>query len=771
MSNQLVKQAPSKKWMYVSNAMFLPALLLLTTSVLLYGNWKLGTGLILLISIRIFRLQTNWIWIIVLLVLLGYLGTVSYSSQQFQTQKQLVGKYENNLTVYPDEYQVKGNLLIGKAVVGDKVQQQTVTMLATILKPEEQKWLLAQTGPVQLTVEGIIEPIKQPTNFNQFDPQLFYKIQNISNQLVASRITNFKTVSHLGWQDKIHKLRSQFNHYCQQLPANLKIYALGLISGYRESDFYELTPGVTQLGLLHLFSISGMHVAYLLMILDGSCRWLPEKLRLILEAIILVIYFIFAGATVGLLRAVLSAEIKIICRLFKFHISPLDVWSSTLIINLFLFPAAIFLLACQFSYALSFGLIILQNRGTISKTIWLNLLSLPIILENIFEWHALSLLVNILILPIFSWFIIPLVLLGVGLDLIQLPGVMVINFIIGEFNNGLNVISRLPGMITFGKPGLINSLILFSLTVAIIIKKRTKFKIVLLIAFYGICFIRIHYPTTGEVTMFDVGQGDSFLVRTPHNRSVNIIDTGGKLTFNTEKWQQRKPSYQAERTAINYLKSIGIQTVDNVWLSHQDADHCGDLPAYLQKLHVNNLIVPAGMETNPKFLQRLKRGHFTNLIPVTDQVTNRLEPFECFHPSVSGEGKNEDSLVLGGTFGRQKWLFTGDLDGENELKLLNKYPQLKANVLKVGHHGSKTASNPQFIKQLNPKVAWISAGRNNRYNHPNQETLTTLDNNNIKVMNTQQDGMIQYSYRNNQAGTIKRDAKQRRDATHGLLNF
>ncbi|KRM94041.1 DNA internalization-related competence protein ComEC Rec2 [Lentilactobacillus senioris DSM 24302 = JCM 17472] len=771
MSKQLVRKAPKIKSKYVANTMFFPGLFLLAISMLLFGNWKLGLVLVSLTLIRIICLRDSKMWGLIALVAIGYLGAAFCFNQRLIEQNQMIGEYNGKLDIYPDHYQIRGDLLTGRAHISFQSQNQTVMVVIPIESLKEQQWLLSQSHPVQLQVTGVIEPVKKPTNFNQFDSQFFYRVQSISNRLIVQHVNYFQIKEALSIVDKIHVIRTQFNHYCQKLPAHLKVYALGLISGYRETDFYEMTPGVTQLGLLHLFSISGMHVTYLLMLVEWGLKWLPDKLRSVLEAVMLIIYFIFAGASVGLLRAVLSAEIKILGRLFNWQISMLDVWSVTLIINLIIFPAACFLLACQFSYALSFGLIILHNRGTISKSFWLSMLSLPIILEHIFEWHCLSLLVNILILPIFSILIIPLVLLGVVLNWANLPGVTLINFIIREFNTGLNFISSLPGMITFGKPGLITSLMLFSLTVAIIIKKRTKLEILLLLVFYSTSFIRIHYPINGEVTMFDVGQGDSFLVRTPQNQSVNIIDTGGRLTFNVSKWQRKTDNYQAERTVINYLKSIGVKTVDNIWISHQDADHCGDLPVYLQKLRVNNVIVPAGMEENPHFLQRLKSGSFKQLIPITDQTNSQPGIFECFHPNTLGTGKNEDSLVLGGTFGQQRWLFTGDLDRDNELKMLRKYPELKTDVLKVGHHGSKTASDPRFIQQLRPQVAWISAGKNNRYNHPNQETIETLTKNNVKIMNTQHDGMIQYSYQANQPGIIKRDAKQRREATHGLLNF
>ena len=326
-------------------------------------------------------------------------------------------------------------------------------------------------------------------------------------------------------------------------------------------------------------------------------------------------------------------------------------------------------------------------------------------------------------------------------------------------------------MVSFGKLGLMVSLILFSLTVAIIISRRRKLGFAVLLICYGACFLWIHSPRSGEVTMFDVGQGDSFLIRTPRNQSVNLIDTGGKLNFNTQKWQQRTPSYQAEHTAINYLKSIGINTIDNLYITHQDADHCGDLPAYLQKMHVKNIVVAKGMETNNSFLNRLKLGTFENLISITDHNLITGQPLSCYYPDEPGEGKNEDSLVLGGVFGQQRWLFTGDLDRENELRMVRRYPKIKADIIKVGHHGSKTASDPAFIKQLTPAIAWISAGKNNRYNHPNSETITTLNQNKIRIMNTQQSGMVQYSYQQFQRGIFKSDSQQRREATHGLLNF
>ncbi len=94
------------------------------------------------------------------------------------------------------------------------------------------------------------------------------------------------------------------------------------------------------------------------------------------------------------------------------------------------------------------------------------------------------------------------------------------------------------------------------------------------------------------------------------------------------------------------------------------------------------------------------------------------------------------------------------MDRNGELSVLDKYRSLKVDLLKAGHHGSKTASDPTFIKEIDPKMAWISAGRNNRYHHPNEETLKTFRGNQVKVFNTQTLGMVKYDYRNNQNGNF-----------------
>ncbi|KXT78397.1 Late competence protein ComEC, DNA transport [Streptococcus sp. DD13] len=105
-------------------------------------------------------------------------------------------------------------------------------------------------------------------------------------------------------------------------------------------------------------------------------------------------------------------------------------------------------------------------------------------------------------------------------------------------------------------------------------------------------------------------------------------------------------------------------------------------------------------------------------------------------------GKNNDSILLYGRFFGTRFLFTGDLEEEGEIKLLQRYPQLQVDVLKLGHHGSKGSSSEAFLDQLKPKIALVSVGLNNRYKHPHEETLQRLTSRGISIYRTDQDGAI-----------------------------
>ncbi|WP_156403086.1 DNA internalization-related competence protein ComEC/Rec2 [Apilactobacillus ozensis] len=598
-----------------------------------------------------------------------------------------------------------------------------------------------------INVDAKMSSIDAPTNFNQFNSKKYNETNDIYNRIKVTKINEVNKINNFSLFNLLHDLRYKLLNIADNMPKPLNIYTKGLLFGKIDNDFSDELNGVKTLGLIHLFSISGLHVYLLVSFIRklfyvlGFHRQLVDKVIIIL----LPMFFVISGSSVGLMRSILLVELAMVLKFLNLKFDALNLFSLVLIIHLFLHPQMIFQFGCQLSYLLSLGLIFLKNFSNWKLTLHMNLISLPLILYNTYEWHILTILANIIIIPVFSLIIIPVVIIGDVAFLCFMPLCSFLNSFLKLFDLFVNFISSMPGVIHFGKPEFLVVLLAIYLTFKIM--SSFKIKLISLVAsIYLFNYLYIHFPITGEVSFFDVGQGDSFLIRTPFNKNITVIDTGGKANF-MDKSNNLKPNYASLKTSINYLKSIGINRIDNLCISHQDDDHCGDLPAFLTNMTVDRLVLPLGINQNKKFMNKiLPNINKTKLVFVKNDYQLINFPFTIYHPFNYGIGNNDDSMVLAGTFNNKKFLFMGDLSSNGEDKLINVYPNLNADVLKLGHHGSKTSSSENFLEKINPKLAIISAGKNNLYHHPNVETIYRLNKRSISYLSTQNYGMISYCY-------------------------
>ncbi len=600
--------------------------------------------------------------------------------------------------------------------------------------------------PIIMHVSGTVQPFDETRNFNQFDAKEYYESMGVYSRLTVKQFNGIQVKNHFSIVDILHYFRMMMLNYTNQLPHPLNLYASSLFLGVMDNSFNDELSGVKTLGLIHLFSISGLHVFYivnLLRMILGIFHVTREKIRWI-TLIFLPTYFVIAGSSIGLMRSILTVEIGIVALMMKKRLTGLDVFAITLMLNLMIEPEMLLQFGSQLSYALAFGLIYTNKMKPLKQTIMMNMVSLPFIIYKLFQWHALTMLANYLVIPIFSTVIMPLILIAVVAYPIAGWFGNMVAIALNVFDVSVNWLGQLPGQINFGKPNLYIATLLLMMTLLVI--DRVNFKrLGMLLCMYFLVFMYIHYPLQGEVSFFDVGQGDSILIREPFNRSITMIDTGGKLQFGQHP--SGKVNYQAEKTSINYLKSIGISHIDNLVLSHQDADHTGDVPAILSDLKVDRIIVGDGLQNNPSIMRKIS-PYLNKTKLVLIKANQRIPdfPFNIYHPFESGLGKNEDSVVLGTTQGNRSWLFMGDLPSSGEEDIMKTYPMLKADYLKLGHHGSDTSSSDAFLKFIHPKISIISAGRNNRYHHPSVATLERLKDNNLSYVNTQKQGMISYKY-------------------------
>ncbi|MEQ7161838.1 MBL fold metallo-hydrolase [Enterococcus gallinarum] len=225
-----------------------------------------------------------------------------------------------------------------------------------------------------------------------------------------------------------------------------------------------------------------------------------------------------------------------------------------------------------------------------------------------------------------------------------------------------------------------------------------------------------------------------------------MIDTGGSLSFPKEAWQQRAYQENAHASLIPFLKGEGVRQIDGLFLTHGDTDHLGDALALMTAIPVKKIYLVPGSEHHPQIaalIKQLPQGtvHWTNV----GETIGRDLAITVLAPE-SGQGENEDSLVLKAEIEKWRFLFTGDLDQKGEEKLIQLYPHLQAEVVKLGHHGSRTSTSARFIESLSPKIGIISCGKDNRYGHPHSEVLEVMEGRSI--LRIDQQGMIRFSWSN-----------------------
>ena len=269
-----------------------------------------------------------------------------------------------------------------------------------------------------------------------------------------------------------------------------------------------------------------------------------------------------------------------------------------------------------------------------------------------------------------------------------------------------------------------------------------------LAAALALFILLIHQPSrTGprpvpllELTAIDVGQGDSLLVIFPTGAKM-LVDGGGHLQFG----RARRPSLDTGEDVVSpYLWSRGISSLDIVVATHAHQDHIGGLPAILENFHPKQLWV--GANPQPDLLARAETLH----IPVIRQhsepsfdfsgaTIDILSPPPDFPPT---KAVNNDSLAFRIRYGARSFLLTGDMEKPMEARLLSESADLHADVLKVGHHGSKTSTIQPFLDAVSPSIALISDGFENSFGHPHKDVLARLENRHAEVLRTDRDGLI-----------------------------
>ena len=235
-----------------------------------------------------------------------------------------------------------------------------------------------------------------------------------------------------------------------------------------------------------------------------------------------------------------------------------------------------------------------------------------------------------------------------------------------------------------------------------------------------------------KVHFIDVGQGDSILI-TVNNKTL-LIDSGPK---------------DSENQLLSYIREQNIKKFDYVIATHPHEDHIGNMDKIIYNYTVGAFYSPKVTTTSKTFEDMVESLLSKNMkINVLKAGTSSMDlgdntSITIFSPNKTYyENLNNYSPIIRITYGNTSFVFTGDAEIEIENEVLSTNPSLKSDVLKLGHHGSKTSTSENFFKAIDPSITVISCGRDNKYNHPSTETKDLLKKHRPKCFRTDLDGTI-----------------------------
>lgn len=719
------------------------------------------------------------------------------------------------------------------AVGGGRNLHERMQVSVRLLREEEQQTAAAWKRGDRVALRGMLREPGTARNFGGFDYRSYLRQQRIHWLLTLKGIEGIQVTSVpfqwsfvqlLRWSDGLRDfLKTRINELFHPEYTGLMN---AMLIGWKEDIDPEQYGQFSDLGLTHIMAISGLHVGVFI----GSLLWIMKRLGLTRERylaigmLFLPFYMLLTGAAPSTVRAGMMGMAGLYAarkgiRSDALHAVALVAW-----IMLVWEPAYLLDIGFQLSFLVTIGLIVLVPRvsallpipigflrNAVAITFVAQAVSFPVTIYYFNQFSLLSWLANALLVPVFSMISFPAGLAALAAGMVWIPlGKLAAwvaemgNWLAFTMMSGLNMIGdwstiwpspSLWWMAAYAAQsailyGVINQWIkLRNGTLArdaflrFEVERFSWFRtpagafraaVFCLLSFVLLLVIGyepVFFPRTATVNMIDVGQGDSFLIRTSRGTTV-LVDGGGTTSFQKpgEAWKTRKNPYEVgKKLLVPLLKKKGVHQLDYVILTHLDADHSKGLQAVVEDLPVKKFIFNGTYKANrdsetlfSKVLEKripliggmggmkfsLDRSAFLQILYPPGHETKRSSEEEAIPLE---QDQNAKSVVFLLNLEGTKWLFTGDMGKEEEKELLNQpelLPDTEVDVLKVAHHGSKTSTSAEWLDYWKPKLALISAGVNNRYGHPSPDILARMEERQISVLRTDLLGEVEMQVKN-----------------------
>lgn len=560
-----------------------------------------------------------------------------------------------------------------------------------------------------LVIEGNSFAIKFTNYESRFDFKNYLHNKGIDKELKSESI-DIKYSSFI----KVHAFKKSILSKLDQNAATLVSAFL-----FNEKDYSsDLIQHADNSGILYMFSLSGIYLNVLFSCLSYVLFIkFKKKTSKLLPFIILLPYAFFSFTKIGTLRVY---GLYLLKYLNEFHFKRRKFTHIELVSLLALIFIIIdYHLVYQEAFYIGFILSVLsplinnavkcltKRKRRVVYALLIRLFIIPIQI-SCGQLDILCFAKQVLLIPILTFFIILII--------------TFIEFNITPFINKICIpivwivekMDLVHIKIPFGYWSGITEIFLYGSFFLILyllesVRIRHLKKVGLVIAiFILISVVPLQNPLTNKVSFINVGQGDSILIKNK-NHTV-MIDTGGVKSFDI-----------ATETLIPFMNKNKITHIDALITTHDDFDHSGGYDSLMQNFKVK------------------KHLDSTNDFPyaIGDVYLQNLNTY-------LGDEENDKSLVLYMEFMNKKWLFMGDASTKVEKDILSKYKNLNCDIIKIGHHGSKTSTCEEFIKTVKPDTAIVSVGATNFYGHPNKEVIDLLTKYNVKIRRTDEEGTISY---------------------------
>lgn len=616
-----------------------------------------------------------------------------------------------------------------------------------------------------IAVRGTISRPQSPSNQGGFNQLAYANARGIHYQMFADKVTKYgenKTILEI-----IASFREKINVVYERIFPNTEA---GLVKAMVTGDTSGLEEDIRSLygdtGIAHILAVSGLHtgiLAFFILFILQKCMGMNKRISSAVVMALLLGYAVFAGGKIAVVRAVIMMEILLFGDIIYRDVDIFNSLGLAAIIILAIRPYQLWDVSFQLSFVTVGGLVlagkfIMGGHTFKEKLIYgiktgvvVNLVSFPIVAWHFYSIPLFGCFANLIVLPLIG-LLVGFAIISVLVGLVWIQGASFLGgtvfAILKIYEGTCRFFTAIPfSTVLTGRPSLIWVVLYYTLLLIIFFWRfkgqRVAFSINLFVLLLLITGNSLIIGNT-DVAFIDVGQGDCVVVHTYDNKTY-IIDGGGKAETvfgnNTGK-----------KYVIPYLESRGIKTVDGVFITHMDTDHaigCAELIAFydVENVYLSNYEWADNSLYN--FITQLAnwRGTKVNFIGAGEQAKiNSETTMECLYPYenkiIDDNNDNHGSLVLKLNVGEKSILFTGDIEGDDEMLIMLSGADLGADVIKVSHHGSKNSSTEAFLEAVGPKAAVISCGKNNNYGHPSMEALWRIEDTQANIFTTSRYGCI-----------------------------